>query len=173
MSALVRDRRGAAYVEFLIAIVPFFLFVTCVLQGALLQLGHLVTERAADAAARSAVVVLDDDPARYGGAGRNQATGQRMETIKQAADNVLAALPGTSAADRDAALTVEIPGGTASVEGPVNVRVTYRFRCAIPLARLVICSGANSGGTPGTFVIETQATLPNQGARYAYAGGGQ
>jgi hypothetical protein len=96
-----------------------------------------------------------------------------METIKQAADYVMAALPGTSAADRDAALTVEIPGGTVGTEAPVNVRVTYRFRCAVPLARLVVCSGANSGGTPGTFVIETQATLPNQGARYAYAGGGQ
>ncbi|HTE52004.1 MAG TPA: hypothetical protein VK698_14215 [Kofleriaceae bacterium] len=170
MTRLASDRRGAAYVEFLIAIVPFFLFVLCVLQGALLQLGHLVTERAADAAARSAVVVLDDDPQRYGGAARNSPTGARLDTITRAADNVLAALPGTSAADRAAALTVDV--AASGPDGPVTVRVGYRFRCAVPLARLVVCSGSN-GSAPGTFQIDTQATLPNQGSRYAYAGGGQ
>ncbi len=58
---------GAVYLEFLIVFVPVFTFFLLVLQFGLLQAGRLGVRHAAVAAARSAVVVLDDDPAFYDG----------------------------------------------------------------------------------------------------------
>jgi hypothetical protein len=62
---LLRDRRGAAYLEFLIIIVPFLLLFLGSLQFALIGAAKLVVQHAASTAARAASVVLDDDPARY------------------------------------------------------------------------------------------------------------
>lgn len=178
MTALGRDRRGAAYVEFLIAIVPFIVFVSCVLQGVLLQFGDLTVERAASAAARSAVVVLDDDPAQYRGEPRNQAIRgtARLAAIRKSASNVLAALPAAARADMESRLTVAFPAGPGSDSlragfGPadmVTVRVSYRFPCSVPLARRIMCRNG-----PAEAELAAEASLPNQGARYTYAGGGR
>jgi hypothetical protein len=67
---LLRDQRGVAYVELLIAFMPFFVLVLGLTQLALLGQAHLAVRHAANAAVRSAVVVIDDDPARYGGTAR-------------------------------------------------------------------------------------------------------
>lgn len=64
--SVLRDTRGAAYVEFLIAFIPVFLLFLGMLQAALLYGANLVVSHAATSAARSAVVVLPDDPRRYG-----------------------------------------------------------------------------------------------------------
>jgi hypothetical protein len=64
---LVRDTRGAAYIEFLITIIPITMMFLGMVQMALLYAGHLVVQRAASAAVRAAIVVLDDDPQHYGG----------------------------------------------------------------------------------------------------------
>jgi hypothetical protein len=72
---MIRDRRGAAYVEFLIVILPFLALILCIVQSALLYVGRLTVERAAETAARAAIVVLDDDPRCYGGAARNTIAG--------------------------------------------------------------------------------------------------
>ncbi len=67
MQALIPDVRGAMYVEFLLAFIPFFLMFLGMMQVALLHVGNMVVHHAATVAARAAVVVLPDDPARYGG----------------------------------------------------------------------------------------------------------
>jgi TadE-like protein len=72
---MIRARRGAAYVEFLIVILPFLTLILCIIQAAQLYVGRLTVERAAEAAARAAIVVLDDDPRCYGGAARNTIAG--------------------------------------------------------------------------------------------------
>jgi hypothetical protein len=59
------DQRGAVYLEFVIVFLPVFVFFMCLLQLGLLYATRLGVEHAASVAARSAVVVLDDDPARY------------------------------------------------------------------------------------------------------------
>lgn len=176
MSSLVAERRGAAYVEFLIAIVPFFLFVLCVLQSAMLQFADIAVERAASAAARSAVVVLDDDPRFYGGEARNSAApgGPRAEAIKRGAANVLGALPAAAIAEMQSRLSVEFMAqpGSSSVrssfapEQAVTVRVTYQYPCGVPLARQIMCRDEGLSARLGA-----EATLPNQGARYSYGGG--
>src|ERR1041384_1379951 len=60
------DRRGAVFVEFLIAFLPVQVFFLCVMQSAILYSVRLVTEHAALNAARAAAVVIGDDPAQYG-----------------------------------------------------------------------------------------------------------
>ena len=65
--SLVADENGAVYLEFLIAFVPIWTFSLCVLQLALIARADLLVRHAAEAAARSASVVLPDDPNEYGG----------------------------------------------------------------------------------------------------------
>jgi hypothetical protein len=173
--AIARDRRGSTYVEFLIVVVPFCLFVVCVLQTALLEFADLVVERSANAAARSAVVVLDDDPRYYQGEPRNKVArgGFRERAIRRAAANSLAALPGTEA-QHDDQLELVFPRKPASDQlrssfDPlelVTVRVAYRYRCSVPLARRIMCERGED--QDGVFLMQAEATLPNQGARYAY-----
>jgi hypothetical protein len=57
--------RGVIYVEVLIAIIPVLIFFFGLLQLALLYTARLVVRNAAQRAVRSAVVVLEDDPARF------------------------------------------------------------------------------------------------------------
>lgn len=73
------DQRGVVFVEFLIAFVPIWTFFVCLVQLAFITHANLMVKHAADSAARSAVVVLPDDPNEYGGepemsVGRNRVT---------------------------------------------------------------------------------------------------
>jgi hypothetical protein len=179
VTALARDRRGSTYVEFLVVVVPFCLFVVCVLQTALLEFADLVVERSANAAARSAVVVLDDDPRFYRGEPRNSvARGSAREaSIRRGAANSLAALPGTEAHHAEQ-LEVGFPSQPGSDQlrssfDPaelVTVRVSYRYHCSIPLARRIMCRDGEAGEY-SVYLMKAEASLPNQGARYAYQRG--
>jgi TadE-like protein len=62
--------RGAVYVEFLIVFMPLFFLFLAVCQFALLAAARLIVQHAALSGARSAIVVLEDDPRRYGDAPR-------------------------------------------------------------------------------------------------------
>lgn len=175
-------QRGAIFVEFLIVFLPLLALILCLIQLALIYVGKATSQRAANAAVRAAVVILDDDPRYYGGAPRNAATGARLEEIRRAAVIPLASLSaatgtvaravglsepglGASLAWADGATTVSFPSGTSvGLESDVTVRVTHRFRCGVPLGRWVLC---HEGG--GQWItLRAEATLPNQGARYAY-----
>jgi hypothetical protein len=72
---LARDQSGVVYVEFLIVFVPIFVFFLVIMQFALLFVSDLGVRHAASAATRSAIVVLDDDPARYGNQARRDLKG--------------------------------------------------------------------------------------------------
>lgn len=72
LSRLMSERRGAAYVEFLIAFIPLFIMFLGMVQMCLMYAGDLVVQHAATTAARAAVVVIDDDPAKYDGAPRDR-----------------------------------------------------------------------------------------------------
>lgn len=76
---LWRDEGGAAYVEFLLAFVPLFLFFVGMIQMAVLYGASLLVEHAADRAARAAATILDDDPTYYGGEPRGSVAGAALE----------------------------------------------------------------------------------------------
>lgn len=73
--SLHQDTGGAVYVEFLVAFIPFFILVLGMMQLALLYSAHLVVQHAAASAARAAIVVFPDCPARYDGAPENVVNG--------------------------------------------------------------------------------------------------
>jgi len=65
--SLWADEGGVVLVEFLIAFVPAWIFFLSIAQLAFITQADLVVKHSADSAARSAVVVLPDDPSEYGG----------------------------------------------------------------------------------------------------------
>lgn len=67
---MVRDQRGAVYVEFLIVLMPLLVLWLSLAQLCFLGVAKLVVHHAAVTACRAAVVVLDDDPKRYAAAPR-------------------------------------------------------------------------------------------------------
>jgi len=69
-----RRTRGAIYVEVLVAIIPVLIFFFGLLQLAMLYSARLVVRHAAWRAARSAVVILEDDPARFNEVPRGEVT---------------------------------------------------------------------------------------------------
>ena len=85
-------------IEFVIAFVPLFVLFLGIVQLALLSGAQLVVQHAAGAGARSASVVLDDDPRFYGGVARGalyragREAGPRLLAIRRAVHAPLAAI---------------------------------------------------------------------------------
>ena len=94
-SGVVSDERGVAYVEFLVAVIPVWTLALSAFQLSLISAANLVVKHAADSAARSASVVLTDDPSEYAGEPKRSVAGSprapahrsrsRLETIELAA----------------------------------------------------------------------------------------
>src|SRR4249920_44777 len=97
-SNLLRDTRGAVYVEFLLAFIPLFFMFLGMLQMGLLYGGSLVVQHSANVAVCAAMVVMDDDPQYYDNAQRRQletnATG--MSSFVQTAGGLIGRFFGTS-----------------------------------------------------------------------------
>jgi hypothetical protein len=102
---VARDLRGAVYVEFLLVFLPVFLLFLCILELGFLYTGRLVAQHAATRAARAAVVILDDDPAFYGGETRDRVEPGGTTTTPSAID---AFMDGTGFGG-----TVSSPAGAA------------------------------------------------------------
>ena len=83
---ILRDRRGAIFVEFLIAFLPVQVFFLCLIQLAILFSVRLLTEHAAVNGARAAAVVIGDDGARYSNEGKNELIerGKRRDAVRAA-----------------------------------------------------------------------------------------
>lgn len=89
---LLTDTRGAVFLEFLMAVIPIWTFFVCILQLALIAQASLIVRHSADAAARSAAVVLPDDPAEYGGEPEMSVARNRV-TVGNFSDLLAAASP--------------------------------------------------------------------------------
>lgn len=76
-----RHCRGVVYVEFLIAFIPVFLLFLVICQVVLLTAARVVVSHAAVAAARSAIVVLEDTADDYGGAPRGDLSQGKSNTF--------------------------------------------------------------------------------------------
>lgn len=73
----IGDERGVAYVEFLLAFMPILTLFLGLVQILAVAHARVVVKHAAQRAARSAAVVLDDDPSFYGGEPRGEHSGTR------------------------------------------------------------------------------------------------
>ncbi|MGC4068882.1 MAG: hypothetical protein QM784_30410 [Polyangiaceae bacterium] len=85
------DARGAVYVEFLIAFFPLFLLFLALCQLALVGAAEAVVRHSAYLAARSAIVVLEDDPEKFDGAARGSVSQGRRSRVRNI-DQVLGKL---------------------------------------------------------------------------------
>lgn len=127
-TCLWSDGRGAIYVEFIVAVLPLFIFFECLAQLADLYGAKLIVEHAAYRAARGASVIFGDDCARYEPRGK-------LYDIRTAAERVLQADPSITAS------AVQLPTGTKGYKhGDIaTVRVTGRYECKYPLADRIVC----------------------------------
>ncbi len=155
---LLRDARGAVYVEFLIAFFPLFFFFLSLVQLAFVTSANLITKHSAITAARAAVVVLYDDPKHYSGEPVGRATGKRKEDIERAAR-----IPLSTMGLELSAVKVEM-AENIDRDDPVTVKVEYDYHCQVPWGRSVVC-----GFFTNRKRLTAEATLPNQGASYRYA----
>ena len=160
-TVLFRDRRGSVATELIVAFGPLTLFFFAIWQEALLTSGQSLTQHAAIAAARSATVVLADDPARYGGSAANSVSPQRAAAVRAAAVRALSPLVFD---DTVSDVQVTFPGTTGPLQPgqDVTVRVTATFQCALPLVRSILCDAG------GSTRLVADATLPVHAARYTY-----
>jgi Flp pilus assembly protein TadG len=165
LGKLLRDRRGAVYVEFLVAFLPLFIFFECLVQLSGMLTAKLVVQHAAVTATRAAVVVLHDDPANYGDEKVGSATGKRLEAIELAAAIPMRSV--RSIIDYELNFPSQ-PGGTDTRsdfgrDDLVRVRVKATYRCQVPIASRIVCNFISS-----TRNLTGEAALPNQGADYEY-----
>lgn len=154
------DMTGAAYVEFLVALVPMFTLFWGLVQLNGLFLADLVTQHAAVTAVRAAVVCEPDDHL------------QRPESGQDCADAAVRELLGIGSAKKTVAAiagaSVSLAGASPTGNGPVTATVRAEYRCEVPLVGWLVCGLAGGSGV-GSAVIVRKATLPNQGAFYAYS----
>lgn len=94
-SRLLQDTDGVVFLEFLLAAMPLWTFAACTFQLALIAHASLIVQHSADAAARSAAVVLPDDPAEYGGEPQMSVARNRVD-VGRFIDSLARSIPGSS-----------------------------------------------------------------------------
>ncbi len=164
---LLRDRKGAIYVEFLIVFLPLFCMFMSLVQLAFIEVANLVTKHAAVTAARAAIVVLPDDPQYY--SDRTPAyhvEGDRKKDIETAAKGPLRAVavlpifkltfPSAEGADDSKVFFAN--------DDTVRVRLEFLYDCKIPVGRQLMCNFLT-----GTKTLKAEAAMPMQGATYDYS----
>jgi len=132
--SLFRDQHGVVYLEFLIAFIPVWTFFVCVVQLAFITHANLMVKHSADSAARSAAVVLPDDPNEYGGepkmsVGRNRVTAYDVATVLSRVGSALRNSPSSSS------LVSAFSDTTLANVGRSRLN-TIRFAAHIPLMPL-------------------------------------
>lgn len=152
-SGLLRDARGAVYVEFLIAFMPVLTTFLCIAQLTDLFAAKLVVQHAAYRAARAGAVIFPDNPAHYEGP-------TKLGDVESAAYAIL--LAKRTLVDAD----VQVPSGTEYEPGQaVHVVVNATYACRLPIANHIVCP---SLGFSSTRTVRGEARLPAHAARYPY-----
>jgi hypothetical protein len=157
----LKTQAGAVYVELLVALVPMFTLFWGLVQLNGLFLADLVTQHAAVSAVRAAVVCEPDNHRL------------RPESGQECAEGAVREILGMGAAKKTVAsiqqASVSLSGASASGTGPVTATVRAEYRCEVPLVAWLVCGLAGGASGHASAVITRKATLPNQGAFYAYS----
>jgi hypothetical protein len=184
---LLKNERGAVFVEFLIAFLPVHVFFLCLVQSAILYSVRLLTEHAAVNGARAAAVVVGDERSKYGNEAENTMPerGERALAVRSAVLITLAPMilnglvqsvdvfyPRADQPDgpRQTGTIPFAAMGDQSVS-KVRVRVEVDAACRIGFASQIVCPGVTQGITSlivPTRRVRAEAIFPYQGARYAY-----
>ncbi len=192
---VLRDARGAVYIEFLVAFLPFLIFFLCLWQVSILYYAKLMVDHAAFQAARAAAVVVGECPGNVNDSGGVNTLSSARQSYVQAAAYISLApliLDGTIGQDPTGASFIEYPatpggpdqaanGATPSYPAltggvtDIRTRVNATFVCKIAFANVILCSGWASHFSsvwslfPPSLPIVSEGVFPYQGASYTYA----
>lgn len=147
------DSRGTVLVEYVIALLPVMLFAFSTYQLIELYRAKLLVNHSASVAARSAALVLSDDPAMYQGVPQNTFSGPRQTEVELAASLVLVASPHF----RSKPIVRVSP---SAADGVVSVTVEAPYHC-LTKAWSFICPGQPR-------LLKAASSYPSQFARYQY-----
>lgn len=148
----IEDRRGAVYVEFLIAFLPLLVLFFCVAQFADLYAARFVIHHAAYRTARAGAVVYPDDPEHYDAVSKD-------EEVEAAGYAILAAKRNIVSAE------IDVSHGGVHDRTPVEVRIEARVACIFPIANRLMCGAL---ALEPTRRLEGSARLPAHAASYEY-----
>lgn len=154
---LLKDTRGAALAEFVIAVVPLMTAFFCFFQLSVLGIVRLIVQHSAIIGARSASVISNE----------HQNTSDEPTDDDGNKNQIRLAVWWSFGFwyDKFEKIDVEVEDRSSCDDpfGPVTVRVSTAYRCEVPLGKL-ICQGDLSR-------IKYAATMPHQGSLYAEGGG--
>ena len=151
--SLLRDRRGAVLVEFIVALMPMMMTFFGFAEVSKIYAAKLGCKHAAITAARAAAVMSNAHENNPG------AEGSGEEQIKAAAGAALGPWIGTGAIS-SVNVTVSDKSSKSDPYGPVKVKVTARYNCKMPMMGRVVCPQG------GKMTMAYEATMPHQGAKY-------
>lgn len=152
-------------VEFIVVFMPLMTLFLCMIELSRLAIAHLMIERAAGMAVRACAVIKDqpkncDETALSGEASAgNGADG----LIRQAAAEGLRPWLESNI------LLDAVECQTQKPSGEDTLRLRARFRCAVPIARDILCTGSASASasTAGASrALSATARYAHQGASY-------
>ena len=159
--------RGAAYVEFIIAIVPMLILFWGLMQLNGLLLADLVVRHAATHAVRAAIVCDSDEHPQDAGE-----LAAPKGCAYEAAKMTLSAIKSfTPPGGSEPSFSLQVSGASPDGNAPVTVTLRADYHCQVPLAGFVCgfaSAGAPSGDRVRVAMLTRKATLPNQGAGYSF-----
>jgi Flp pilus assembly protein TadG len=136
-------QRGAAMVEFVVAVMPMLITFFSFVQLGKLMTARLVLQHATKTALRTATLTPKGDPRAMNDSGK----------IREAAQDALGQWSNQ--------LTISVsPSQGGGVHGLVNVTVNATYRCDVPLGSLLVCGGGSKKLKPITL------SMPLQGGDY-------
>lgn len=146
---MIEDRRGAAAVEFVVAMVPIFLVLFCFMQIGKLYTANLVFQHAATVAARAAAVIVEPE-INPGDNGSESDVG----TVARLA------LGAWQTAILDVETKVVSDATKSNTRGMVTTTLTGKYVCGVAMGALLTC------GADRLVDLKATARFPLQGARY-------
>jgi hypothetical protein len=172
--ALVRNARGAVYVELMIAFMPVFTFFLCLLQLAFVYTTRVFVEHTATAAARVAALSLGrPQPGENLAGGENPvALGpQREALVRKAALLTLAPLILDGTINSVVIEPTPTPYAAMSDDGSpiLHLKVRAQMECKVMIANRLICHSFGGGG--GSFLhpsmwLSAESLFPVERAHY-------
>lgn len=149
MKRFLLARKGAAVVEFIVALVPVLMLFFAITQFAVLGYVGILVQHAAFVSSRAYAVV---HPGMYD-------SGSPAD-VENAAKLVLARVPGT--------LTVSSTSVPALSQEMSTTKITFQYTCKVPLGEAIVCGGGNmliwgGKGGGGSHTFHAQSSFPNQG----------
>lgn len=145
-----RDTRGGTYAEWVIAIMPLLTLAMGILQLEEIYTGQMLLDHAATAAARSAAVVVPDDPSHY-------AT-EKTQAVEVAALRAMA--PYVTDGSFESVRTS--PAAAGARGSPVEIEVRATYACKVMLADVLVC------GLSRRRELVARGRFVSQAARFAY-----